>query len=88
MPSLLDLCHEVLHDVVSEVQPADLAVLSKSCRALNGYIKGNRLLWRDVFLKHFVSLIFSLIFSTVLLLDALRYSSALPLLRSTATTAL
>jgi hypothetical protein len=55
MPSLLDLCHEILHDVFVQVQPADLAALSKTCAAFSSYINGNRLLWKDVYLKHFVS---------------------------------
>jgi hypothetical protein len=55
MPALLDFCHEILHDIIIQVYPEDLAALSASCQTLNKYIRGNRLLWRDVYLRHFVS---------------------------------
>ncbi|KAF2423168.1 hypothetical protein EJ08DRAFT_737587 [Tothia fuscella] len=53
MPSLLSLCHEILHDILTNVEPADLGKLAQSCQTFNSYIKGNKLLWKDVYLKHY-----------------------------------
>jgi hypothetical protein len=54
MPDLVSLCHEVLHDILCEVNPADLGALSQTCQTFSSYIKNNRLLWKDVYLRHFV----------------------------------
>lgn len=55
MAELLGLCHELQHEILKEVDPQDLAALSGSCKTFNGYIKNNRLLWKDVYLQNFVS---------------------------------
>ena len=56
MPSnLLNLPHEVLHNILVRVDPHDVARLSCSCRTLNNYIKNNRLLFKELYLSHFVS---------------------------------
>jgi len=57
MPFLLDLADEILHNILIEVCPEDLAALSRSCQTLNKYIDNNPLLWRDIYLKYFVSFI-------------------------------
>jgi hypothetical protein len=59
MASLLNLCDELLHEVFTRVQPTDLAGLTKTCRTFNAYIKGNKILFKDVFLLNFVSSIVS-----------------------------
>ena len=51
---LLDLPHEVLHRILANVDPQDLGRVC-CCRALNGFIKENRLLWRELYIKNFVS---------------------------------
>lgn len=55
MPPLLDLADEILHTIFIEVYPEDLAALARSCRTLNKHIHNNRLLWKEIYLKHFVS---------------------------------
>jgi hypothetical protein len=55
MPFLLDLADEILHHILIEVCPVDLAALSRSCQTLNKYIDNNPLLWREIYLKYFVS---------------------------------
>lgn len=49
MAALLELSHELLHCIFSEIDPADLAPLSQTCHLLRSYIKGNRLLHRDLY---------------------------------------
>ncbi|KAF2671617.1 hypothetical protein BT63DRAFT_422158 [Microthyrium microscopicum] len=53
MATLLGQCHEVLHEILSNVLPGDLSNLSLSCKSFHTYIDGNWLLWRDVYLKNF-----------------------------------
>lgn len=53
MSSLLELSHELLHCIFAEIQPADLSAVSQSCRALHSYIRGNRLLHRDVYVRRY-----------------------------------
>lgn len=55
MPPFLDLANEILHDILVDVYPEDLAALSRSCHTLNKYIRNNRILWKEVYLKYFVS---------------------------------
>ena len=52
--SLLGLPHEVLHGIIVRVDPQDIANLC-CCHALNAYITGNRLLFKDLYLANFVS---------------------------------
>lgn len=53
MASLLELSHELLHCIFVELRPADLSSLSRTCRDLSSYVKGNRLLHKDVYLKRY-----------------------------------
>lgn len=54
MSCLLDLSHELLHNIFINVDPADLAAISRSCSPLNQYVKGNNLLCKELYLQHFV----------------------------------
>ena len=53
MSSLLELSHELLHCIFTEIEPADLSSLSRSCRALHSYISGNRLLHKDLYVRRY-----------------------------------
>lgn len=53
MATLLGLSHELLHCVFTEVEPTDLAALSRTCHSLHAYIKGNRLLHKDLYLRRY-----------------------------------
>ena len=53
-PTLLDLPLEVLHAILVQADPQDIARF-RCCRTLNDYIKGNHLLFREMYLKYFVS---------------------------------
>ena len=53
MSSLLELSHELLHCIFCEIEPADLSALSRTCRDLNSYIRGNRLLHKDLYVRRF-----------------------------------
>ncbi|KAK5121735.1 hypothetical protein LTR85_004610 [Meristemomyces frigidus] len=53
MSSLLELSHELLHCIFCEIEPADLSSLSKTCRAMNSYVKGNRLLHKDLYVRRY-----------------------------------
>lgn len=53
MACLLSLSHELLHCIFTEVNGIDLINLSKSCRTLNLYIVGNRLLHKDLYLQRY-----------------------------------
>ncbi|KAK4617535.1 hypothetical protein CLAFUR4_12648 [Fulvia fulva] len=53
MASLLELSHELLHCIFTEIEPADLAAVSQSCQALHGYIRGNRLLHKDLYIRRY-----------------------------------
>ena len=53
-PNLLNLPSEVLHAILLLAEPADLARLC-CCQTLYKYIKGNRLLFKQVYLGNFVS---------------------------------
>ena len=54
-PTLIDLPRELLHNIAAECNPPDLGKISRSCRTLHDYILGDRLVFRDVFLRHYVS---------------------------------
>ncbi|KAI4200457.1 MAG: hypothetical protein LQ350_003905 [Teloschistes chrysophthalmus] len=49
---LLQLPQELLHTILLNVGPADLAAL-RCCRALDGFIKHDALLFKQVYLRHF-----------------------------------
>ncbi|PSK38083.1 hypothetical protein B9Z65_1274 [Elsinoe australis] len=51
MSRLLDCSHEVLHNILTQVEPADLASLAISCRSLNTFIDGNVLLHKELYLQ-------------------------------------
>lgn len=51
--TLLELSHELLHCIFIEIDPADLAPLSSTCRLLHSYIKGNRLLHKDLYVLRY-----------------------------------
>ena len=53
-PNLLNLPPEVLHAILVLAEPDDLARLC-CCRTLYEYIKGNGLLFKQVYLRNFVS---------------------------------
>lgn len=53
--NILSLPHEVLHGIIIRVDPLDVASLCASCHVLNNYIKKNRLLFKELYLAHFVS---------------------------------
>ena len=52
---LSKLPHEVLHNILKDVDPKDLAALSQCCKKLAGFIRDNRPLFRDVYLAKLVS---------------------------------
>ena len=54
MPPLVRLPREILNGVFQGVDPEDLANLSKTCQVLNIFIKYDRLLWKDVYLRNYV----------------------------------
>lgn len=64
-PNILNLPFEVLHGILVLVEPEDLARLC-CCRPLYKYIKGNRLLFKQVYLTYFVSTIPVIVFKLLL----------------------
>jgi len=59
-PVLLDFCHEILHEILINLPPTDIASVSRTCKSLHSYIAGNRLLWRDLYLNQFVCVNFTI----------------------------
>jgi hypothetical protein len=53
MAQFLELSHELLHCIFIEVLPSDLAALSASCRSLHAYIRNNKLLHKDLYVRHY-----------------------------------
>ncbi|KAK3072109.1 hypothetical protein LTR53_007417 [Teratosphaeriaceae sp. CCFEE 6253] len=53
MAALLELSHELLHCIFADIDPTDLPVLKKTCRDLNNYIRGNRLLHKDIYVRRY-----------------------------------
>ncbi|KAF4555550.1 Hypothetical protein D9617_2g055110 [Elsinoe fawcettii] len=51
MSRLLDCSHEVLHNILTSVEPADLAALSLSCQSLNTFTRDNVLLHKELYLQ-------------------------------------
>lgn len=51
MTHLFDLPSEVLLGILGQVSPDDLDPVSKTCRFLNRFVKGNRALCRDIYLR-------------------------------------
>jgi hypothetical protein len=53
-----DLTHlpvEILHNILSYVEPEDLARIPLTCRALNNFVKGNNALCRAIYLRIMVT---------------------------------
>ncbi|KAL8947209.1 MAG: hypothetical protein Q9222_006487 [Ikaeria aurantiellina] len=50
--SLLTLPYEVLHTILLNVTPRDLAAL-RCCHVLDKFIKDDALLFKEIFLRHF-----------------------------------
>lgn len=55
MASLLELSHELLHNIFVYIEPADLRAVSLTCRQLNDFVRTNRLLFKELYLQRFVS---------------------------------
>lgn len=53
MAALLELSHELLHCILTETEPVDLAALAASCRTLHVYIRGNKLLHKDLYIRRY-----------------------------------
>lgn len=53
MASLLELSHELLHCIFTEITPTDLSSVSRTCKDLNRYISGNKLLHKDIYLQRY-----------------------------------
>ncbi|KAK3324163.1 hypothetical protein B0T19DRAFT_464085 [Cercophora scortea] len=51
MALLIQLPPEILHNILSFVEPRDLVEASRACRYLYGFTKGNRALARDVYYR-------------------------------------
>jgi hypothetical protein len=54
MAQLLGQAPEVLHHIFQNVEPTDLARLSRTCRYLNSVVKNDELLWKIHYLSLFV----------------------------------
>jgi hypothetical protein len=53
MAKLLELSHELLHCIFVDVEPCDIAALSSTCRPFHDYIRDNRLLHRELYLRRY-----------------------------------
>jgi hypothetical protein len=53
MASLLELSHELLHCIFTSLTPTELSVVSRTCKDLNSYISGNKLLHKDIYLQRY-----------------------------------
>ncbi|KAM0716935.1 hypothetical protein Q7P37_006787 [Cladosporium fusiforme] len=53
MASLLELSHELLHGIIIEGSPTDLSSLSRTCKYLYNYIKENKVLHRDIYIRRY-----------------------------------
>lgn len=53
MATLLELSHELLHCIFTEITPTDLSAVSRTCRDLHSYISGNKLLHKDIYLRRY-----------------------------------
>lgn len=54
MARATDLPHEMLHNIFMDVDAADLAALSCTCKTFYGVIRKNRCLFKELYLKIFV----------------------------------
>lgn len=53
---LLGLYYDVLIKILEEIEPEDLAALSQTSQGFNRFVKGNSVLYKAHYLRHFVSL--------------------------------
>ncbi len=53
MACLLELSHELLHCIFTEIEPADVASVSRTCRTLHSYVVGNRLLHKEIYIRRY-----------------------------------
>lgn len=53
MASLLELSHELLHCIFTSLSPTELSFVSRTCKDLNRYISGNKLLHKDIYLQRY-----------------------------------
>lgn len=53
MASLLELSHELLHCIFTDISPTDLSSVSHTCKVLRNYISGNKLLHKDIYLRRY-----------------------------------
>lgn len=51
--ALLELSHELLHCIFTEIDLENLATLCQTCSTLNAYIRGNRLLHKDLYVRRY-----------------------------------
>ena len=49
--ALLQFPPEIIHNILSLADPQTLLVVQKSCRFMYNYIKGNKTLYRDMYLN-------------------------------------
>lgn len=54
MAHILLLPTEMLHHILSYVNPEDLGALPLTCKGLNSFVKANKALYRDIYLRHLV----------------------------------
>jgi hypothetical protein len=53
MATLLELSHELLHCIFTEITPNDLSAVSRTCNDFHSYISGNKLLHKDIYLRRY-----------------------------------
>ena len=53
-PALLDLPVEILHNILTYVDPSDLVSVRLCCHQLHELLKSDGLLFKEIFLKLFV----------------------------------
>ncbi|EOA88297.1 hypothetical protein ACJQWK_01419 [Exserohilum turcicum] len=53
MPELLDLCYDVLVQILEEINPEDLAACAQASKGFGDFIRENTRIYKTVYLKHF-----------------------------------
>ncbi len=67
MPNLINLPNEIVHNILTFVDPSDLGRVPRTCRALQRFVEGGgQQLWKDVYCGNLVGCVFSL---PILLVD-------------------
>jgi hypothetical protein len=54
MTKLLDLCYDVLLQILEEINPEDVAACIQTSKAFRDFIRENTRLYKSLYLKHFV----------------------------------